>query len=793
MEQRTKSILTYICIVIIIIIIIRFIYLTQNIEESFTDAVDLLSKYKSIGSSTSVLGFSDNIDLVSGNLEQLIYPWSNKIYNMQSTTLTQTKAITLYKPNLTISNNADTSHNGSYYKLGDMVSQDSSYIKPSATEFTLLINKQNSDTKPPQRFDLVVDIGDPNVNRKYHKFLNFFTDITSLKNITSSLYNCSVTLQTLNWLIATNINSLESPLENIITATYLNMSGPDRVSMKFISNPNSTNFPPVKIWDDWHIVYPSNLKIYLAGNDDGATYDISIPNYLANTLENISINADAIDKTKLSATLPFPFNNYKTSITPDRIKDIQSYILPIFPNLPVQIIFNYIKNLCLDIKNIYDIHTVENYNTTFFNYLNLVSKKEVILAMLIYMDNNPNMNSNEFIAFLGKYVNDKIDGAPTLLGIAIYTILNAQLKVNIIHILFDSRQLYIWDPQMLTVSGFQNIISQIPASNYDIFNFNRISGITPIDFTDFNNRILTPINEFLNFAIQLQNGNINAFPLKTYNPVAPDGYVSLGHVFGSTPTDIDNIKASNSVVCVPSHCVKEIRNWNTSDKIYEYNKKNVYWAIYLNPYTGTFISTNTNQLPVGKVSKVVACVNKCTAVDDLKNADDCARKYYNKNKQGVSSTPIIQNLVGDQEEQFYLSKIKAQSDSIAMLGQRAQNMQSTMDKSNIVNRAMNKNTLQNYVDTQKRNIGIVANSLIDDKNKIQTNVEINPDTIFKIIKNIQNSTLPEEQKKLLISQITNTKNADGTVSYQACPAYDLTGLVKKTDVGDLCYGCGTPE
>ena len=53
--------------------------------------------------------------------------------------------------------------------------------------------------------------------------------------------------------------------------------------------------------------------------------------------------------------------------------------------------------------------------------------------------------------------------------------------------------------------------------------------------------------------------------------------------------------------------------------------------------------------------------------------------------------------------------------------------------------------------------------------------------------------LPEEQKKLLLSQINNTKRADGTVSYQACPVYDLTGLVKKTDAGDLCYGCGIPE
>lgn len=35
MEQRIKTILTYICIVIIMFVIIRFIYLTQNYKESF--------------------------------------------------------------------------------------------------------------------------------------------------------------------------------------------------------------------------------------------------------------------------------------------------------------------------------------------------------------------------------------------------------------------------------------------------------------------------------------------------------------------------------------------------------------------------------------------------------------------------------------------------------------------------------------------------------------------------------------------------------------------------------------
>ena len=36
-------------------------------------------------------------------------------------------------------------------------------------------------------------------------------------------------------------------------------------------------------------------------------------------------------------------------------------------------------------------------------------------------------------------------------------------------------------------------------------------------------------------------------------------------------------------------------------------------------------------------------------------------------------------------------------------------------------------------------------------------------------------------------------NANLNNILKSCPQYDLTGLVKKTTVGDVCYGCGTPS
>ena len=207
----------------------------------------------------------------------------------------------------------------------------------------------------------------------------------------------------------------------------------------------------------------------------------------------------------------------------------------------------------------------------------------------------------------------------------------------------------------------------------------------------------------------------------------------------------------------------------------------------------------------------MACVAKCTAVDDLEKADDCARKYYNLNKKLTTQTPITNNVVSDQEEVFYLDKIKTQSDSIARLKQRAQKMQIGFDKATIVNREMNKNKLQKYVDTQKNNIDIIMKRIQADKNKIETKVSIPINVINEIIMMIKNSeNIEPEQKKALINKIVQTQiresknsatnNVISQTEYNqtlnnilnSCPEYDLSNLVKKTTVSDVCYGCDNP-
>ena len=357
---------------------------------------------------------------------------------------------------------------------------------------------------------------------------------------------------------------------------------------------------------------------------------------------------------------------------------------------------------------------------------------------------------------------------------------------------------------LLTITGYSNnIIANIPSNNFNLLTNN--SWITEKKLERITNNLFKPLQSFKKFVSDFIGENIGYFPLQLYKPIAPENYTSLGHVFCNTTTDLQKIIKSNNVACVPSHCVKEMREWTKNDKIFEFNVDNTYFGIYFNPYTGTFITTNTNanQLPEGKVCKVVACVKKCTIIDDLEKSEDCSRKYYNLNKQSTESTPLNSNLVSLQEEEYYLDKIKAQSDSITRLKKRTQQMQIDVDKSTIVNREMNKSKLQNYVDTQKRNIDIIMKRLQDDKNKIKTDVNIPLKTLKDIIEVIKNSSyLNSDQKDNLLNKVNKLATSQNLSEFQynknlneilsSCPQYDISDMVSKKTASDVCYGCDIP-
>lgn len=105
---------------------------------------------------------------------------------------------------------------------------------------------------------------------------------------------------------------------------------------------------------------------------------------------------------------------------------------------------------------------------------------------------------------------------------------------------------------------------------------------------------------------------------------------------------------------------------------------------------------------------------------------------------------------------------------------------------------MNKNKLQSYVDTQKVNIDLIMQRLIDDKSKIDTNINV---PLKKLLELINGWNGPAEIKKIITTKIISElgkgkSNLNQVLS--SCPKYDLTGLVKKSTVSDVCYGCDSP-
>ena len=809
----SKNTLITICIIIIVLIIFRCIYVyylqgnTNNITEGFDinngAAKDLLSKYKS--TQLQELNINTlNVPSITSTSENTIVPWSNKIYNMQNP-LVQTRPISFYKPNLSILEQQ-------YYKLGDIVCQEANYTPNTTKDFTLLIKKTGSDVQLPTSFELVVDFGDSNINPNYYQYDKFITDIPSFNKISTSLSSCTTAFSDLEKVISSSLTNIETDLSKLIFDTVnISIGSANQTLTSLITNVSlGRGMVTEPISNSTVLVLASGINGYIT-TDTGIGFSLTIP-------KNIDKGQS---QTQTSVLQLLPQEIYRTLTSSNIIfTEIGTSTTPyyLFDFVPTLSIINYLISLCNNIKNVYNNGIS---NTNLLTYLHLASNENDVITILASLNtlktNLMTYNNSSSISYQNTTTTGSIRSlltsyisTSTLLGYVINIICNMPISykmtsVQFTPVIFSNPMISLPEGytfgtvNSLIITGFNNTIAKnIPSRMFNV--------TTNPTFTSTISTILSNLTNITNFKTQLNSQSIDYFPIQIYKPIAPDGYTSLGHVFCNLSSDLNNIKNNNSVACIPSHCVKVMRPWVANDKIFEYNKNGVYWAIYYNPYIGTFISTNTPQLPDGSVCKVVACVAKCKAVDDLQKADDCARKYYNLNQKSLANSKIVPDIVSNQEEEFYLQKLRVNSDSITKLKTRAQQMQIDIDKANIVNREMNKNKLQSYVDTQKTNIDIIMKRLIDDNNKIQTNINVPSSVLNDIINMIKNSLLSEDQKSELISKILKSQNmlnnnlmtsaeynAAISQALNSCPQYDLTGLVRKDLASDVCYGCDVPQ
>ncbi len=306
--------------------------------------------------------------------------------------------------------------------------------------------------------------------------------------------------------------------------------------------------------------------------------------------------------------------------------------------------------------------------------------------------------------------------------------------------------------------------------------------------------------QLYDFKTLIKNNGLEPFPLRILRPSAPEGYVSLGDVLFNhkDPGYTAKLPIIDKFGCVPEQCVRDMRDWQESDKIFEYNRDGKYLAIYKNKYLQTFrASTVAGVLPSGKVAKVVACVEKCQLVDDILTADKCARKFYNSNKAVIESTNLDNdNVVLSRESAIYQDQIRDRQDKITELQDVARKLQVQDAKAEIVNREFNRDKLQNLIGKQQANIAHLGQKLRDQSGQIDINLKFDYAKFMELLYKLPD-TVPAATKKKIID-IVDTRAGqklealpDDVVNavLAECPTPESEGLVRKSLVESGCYGC----
>ena len=302
------------------------------------------------------------------------------------------------------------------------------------------------------------------------------------------------------------------------------------------------------------------------------------------------------------------------------------------------------------------------------------------------------------------------------------------------------------------------------------------------------------------FKTLINNSSLEQFPLRILRPVAPTGYVSLGDVVFNhlDPGFSAKLPIIDRFGCVPKQCVREMRDWLATDKVYEYARASKYLAIYKNPYLQTFRATTAaGVLPPGKVSKVVACVEKCQLVDEILTADKCARKFYNSNKAVIESTNLDNdNVVLSRESALYKDNIRKREVAITELQAVARQLQVQDDKAELVNREYNRDKLQNLIGKQQANIAYLGQKLQDQSGQVDINLKFDYAKFMELLYKLPD-TVPNDIKKKIID-IVDTRAGqklealpDDVVNavLAQCPTPESEGLVRKSLVESGCYGC----
>lgn len=770
-----KNILIIILILLLILLIFRINYQNYNIE-NFNDGI-LTQKI-----------IKKQIDNYNINI------WSNKIKSLASNGLET--PLSFWEPNLQIPN--DTSI---YFKIGDTISTKNDYSKPDHNIIAV-----SGDIIHPTKYEKIIEIQNPELdNLSYNDKLIYkelFGNLTNFNEIDKIKKNINDIINILNNFKDELKQKLKlKVLEN--WSIYL-IAGNDTKSVYSNCESLSSN---KQLWNNFlkyntanytcNLTYNSNNTYYRQADikkisynnfkDNSYKFDMDLTNNFNiyrliapfgfsfyTTKDNLKINSKLTDD-EYSTTINIPLNQTSLSLPSENtVTKIGNTKIGINNKILIQ----PITLKFTDAISENSFNNIFNTNIDILEKMGLINVAKKITEYQLFLNNLLNNNYIVYNLFYNNISSDKLTTGiyPSLAG----------LNNNKLNITIDS--------------NLQNYISQ----KIDKININ---WDLPPSLINQYDKLTHYFQKIIEFIDNFKNKGINDLPLTIYRPIINNpNYIVLGDIILDDSKKISNYIDFPILAAVPINCVHDIRDWRSTDMIYEYQNKNndIYFSIFFNPYLGTFKTvTVKGNYPNGRVQKLVACVEGCKSVDNIIKYHQCAKQIQRQNKNIMDKTPLIGTNVLDEQNNYYLEKLGKRQNNINTLKTGVEIIQNINDRVNSINKADSRANLQKYIDKQKENINTITDKLINDSGKIKANVNIPKDfslpLVNLIINKINESNIPNKQnlidkfmkliKDLKTNVITKTEMQNKLdILLSQCPNIDPM-LIKKQLVNQLCVGC----
>jgi hypothetical protein len=772
--------------VIIVLFILLYWRINKNEVESFMNEGEILAKQLTTN-------YQDNSI------------WSNRITALKSRQLIS--PISFWSPNLSITNNIG------YYKIGDTLSTNNFFTAPENE--TVLVK---GDVQEPTKYDNIVNISNQYYNNLTPEQQESYSFLFSNINNFDNLDEIKSKLNEILYLLGSQENSLKTKLYNYLLG-YL---GAYRYSANLtVETDHGRDFKITNMMINY-----DNSKFM---NDSESVANISKLIWETNQNWNVKTNLENTNKSDIGIYVLK--NTYNELLSGNRIdsnnnpiKNTYYHLTDYVLALPMGFKFEYIDSDNLTVSTPPQSISTSESSSQINESIKLILNENIVQtsnASNKYLTSSKIINWDMKIP-LNRAINSlevKYSINNILEDIASFTSTNF---INIIKNSLDSVDVYLQNTYITYNNPIAVITNRKLDENNNYSKFGRNVNITiDKEFPNtvlqrvntisfgwvFNNntefgKIITKIKNMVDLLDEINLQNINELPLIIYRPVCnSEDYISLGDIVLTNAEQIKLVNNTPTLACISKNCVKDVRNWRLTDIVYE--NSNPYFAIFLNPYTGTFkTSTIRGEVPSGMVEKIVVCIENCKAVDNLIKSDKCAKQIAKYNKNIISNTPIIDTSAMDEEDNYYQEKLANRENKIQTIKDGVQLLKLRDNQTDIINKSRSRQNLQFYLDKQASNIDNVRSNLENGKSKIEANIKIPSqykiDIVKKVIEVIDNSNLQNKDdiiariiasqrgKQSLISQDDLNARIDDILNN--CPEVN-PNLIKKSIVKSLCVGC----